>query len=91
MPKAKKSLVKNLNPSTEFVSKIPRIGIIKRVNGYSAFFEMLKFIMISFIKHLQDSNSFMICQARNEDIDMSYVALYIIYTIYLIYIHPLNN
>ena len=28
---------------------------------------------------------FMVCQVRNEDIDMSYVALYIIYTIYLIY------
>ena len=32
-------------------------------------------VLVPFIKHLQDSNSFMICQARNEDIDMSYVAL----------------
>ena len=29
--------------------------------------------------------------SKMEDIYMSYVALYIIYSIYLIYIHPLNN
>ena len=35
--------------------------------------------------YLQDSKLFRVCQVRNEDIDMPYVALYIIYTIYLIY------
>ena len=29
----------------------------------------------------QDSKLFMDCQARNEDIDMSYVALYITYCV----------
>jgi len=31
--------------STESVSKTPSNGIIKRANGYNAFFEMLKFII----------------------------------------------
>ena len=37
-------------------------------------------IEISCLMYLQDSKLFRFCQARNEDIDMSYVALYIIYT-----------
>ena len=42
----------------------------------------------------QDSKLFMVCQVRNEDIDMSYVALYIIYSIYItcyITLYTLNN
>ena len=40
---------------------------------------------------LQDSKLFRVCQVRNEDIDMSYVAIYIIYTIYIVSIYTLNN
>lgn len=42
-PISKKS---NILHSTELVSITPRSGIIKRDNGYSAFFEMFKFILI---------------------------------------------
>ena len=31
--------------------------------------------------YLQDNNFFCLCQVRNEDIDISYVALYIIYCV----------
>ena len=42
-PISKKSYILH---STELVSIIPRSGIIIRDNGYSAFFEMFKLIMI---------------------------------------------
>jgi len=38
--------------------------------------------------YVQDSKLFRFCQVRNEDIDMSYVALYIIY---IVSIYTLNN
>ena len=54
--------------------------------------------------YLQDSKLLRVCQVRNEDIDMSYVALHIICTTYvesiylkqqymlcIIDIHPINN
>jgi len=44
--------------------------------------------------YLQDSKLFMVCQVENVDIDMSYVALYIIYIIYItcyITLYTLNN
>ena len=55
---------------------------------------------ISFFKsyvglmYLQDNKLFRFCQVRNEDIDMSYVALYIIYILYItcyITLCTLNN
>ena len=51
--KSKEPIIKksNILQSTELVSIMPRSGIIKRDNGYSAFFEIFKFIMI-FLKNL---------------------------------------
>ena len=46
------------------------------------------------LMYLQDSKLFMFCQVRNEDIDMSYVALYTIYSICItcyIKLYTLNN
>ena len=40
--------------------------------------------------YLQDSKLFRVCQVRNEDIEMSCVALCIIYTT-CIYTYPINN
>ena len=35
------------------------------------------------LMYLQDSKLFRFCQVRNEDIDMTYVALYTIYSKYI--------